>query len=205
MQHNKDLICLQKFADELKRLPGVSFKNLYKMILYFSKLNKVQAQAFSKALLDFVDKVEKCSECGALTELKICTICNNPARDKTKICVVANWLDFKNIFQAEPSYEGVFHLLGGVLSPIEGVGPEDLSIKQLMERVVNNKVKDIIFALSPTPEGEVTISYICDKIKNLGVSGLNIFKIASGVSVGTSLENADRSTLTQAFAEMRQI
>lgn len=203
MRNNNDLEHFSNLLEEFRRLPGVSFKNANRLVFNLLSRDVAEVSRVSNLLLIAREKIKSCLVCCAMTEWDKCKYCIDERRNKEQICVVATQSELLAIREVATDYKGLFHVLGGLISPLEGISTDDLSIKELLFRLNDGMVKEIIFAFSPTPEGEVTISYIQSLV--LKIKGLVLFKIASGVAVGANLEFADRSTLLQAFAEKRLI
>lgn len=203
MKAGGDLENFRMLLDEFRRWPGLASRNSNRVA--FGLLLKPEAEVarFCSILQNARRLTKTCQVCFSMTEWDICSICKDSKRDQSQVCVVATHAELFAIQQAATDYKGSFHVLGGLVSPLEGVGAEDLSIDLLLKRVDTGDIREIVFALSPTPEGEVTITYIQMLLGER--ERLSIFKIASGIPVGTNLEFADRSTLLQAFAEKREV
>ena len=195
-----DLPAFQKLIRQLQRVPFLASKNVYRVAVYFLMNDKKNVEQFCQTLLDAKASIKFCEHCFNLTEntdnnVALCSICMSPKRDKNVICVVETLHD---LFAIENSggFNGVYHVLGGALCPIEGVGPDGLTVDSLVRRLRANKINELIFATNPTPEGEATASYIFSKIKDLA---LPISKLASGVPIGSNLEYMDRVTISKAL------
>jgi len=168
-------------------------------VMAFAHLMDQPAQAseqFSEAIVKMRRNIKHCRVCHNVSDTEICTICTSPKRNDQMVCIVESIRDVMAI-EATGQFNGVYHVLGGVISPIEGVGPDDLNIDSLEKRVNDKKIKEVIMAISPTIEGDTTIFYISKKIKN---SGVNISTIARGISFGGELEYADELTLGRSIA-----
>jgi len=195
---------LQKLIRQLQRVPYLASKNVYKVAAYFLTSDDKVIEQLCQTILEAKRAIQYCSVCHNWTENKeICSICSSDKRDKTVICVVETWLDLFAVEKAG-GYNGVYHVLGGVLCPLDGIGPDNLNIETLLHRVnVNNSthetIKEVIFATNPTPEGEATASLISSKIK----VPLQVSKLASGVPTGSSLEYMDRVTIYKALLGRR--
>lgn len=209
-QSHGQLASLVSFLKQLQKVPYLASRNLYIVAQYFLDSDIKEIDIFIQSLKDLKTNLEKCKICWAWKEkTNFCSICNSPKRDKGLICVVETWRDLISIEKAG-GYTGVYHVLGGLISPLDGLGPEDLTIKQLVERVMPNSdsenslevvsCKEIVFAFNQTPEGEVTASYINSKLKNLGIK---ISSLARGLPVGSIIESMDRLTVYKALAERR--
>jgi len=203
MKTFKDLEALSALIEELRRIPGIPFRNITRIAISLLRRQTAEIDRLCQLLSVAHQKTKPCKICFMLTEQETCYFCQDPTRNKSQICVVASWLEFFIIKEAVSDYRGVFHVLGGVISPLGGVGPADLSINLLLNRIANDGASELLFALSPTPEGEATASYIQSLLPK--DAKISIFKIASGVPVGSNLEYADRSTLAQAFTEKKLV
>lgn len=206
-QLHGQLASLVSFLKQLQKVPYLASRNLYIVAQYFLDSDIQDVDIFIESLKSLKNNLEKCNVCWAWKEkTDPCSICDSPKRDKSLICIVETWRDLISIEKAG-GYLGVYHVLGGLISPLDGLGPEDLTIKQLVERVVPSitnsssvSCKEIIFAFNQTPEGEVTASYINSKLKN---SGIKISSLARGLPVGSIIESMDRLTVYKALAERR--
>lgn len=172
-------------------MPGVGKKSALRLALHLVKQGREYTDDFTSALQNLIQHIKTCEKCHNLSDEKICSICADPRRDKKTICVVENIRDVMAI-EDTSQYRGSYHVLGGTISPIEGVGPEALNIDSLTARISAENVKEIIMAISPTIEGETTIYFISKKLKSLDVK---VSTIARGVSFGGDLEYADELTL----------
>ena len=186
---------IDQLIDALRVLPGVGAKSAQRMALQLLERDKVGASRLAESILEAVDKVGRCNDCRTLTEHDICGICSNSRRQNTQICVVENPADLYAIEQAG-SFQGKYFVLLGHLSPIDGIGPEQLGIDQLLERLRNDQVSELILATNLTVEGEATAHFIADKAKALGVA---VSRIAYGVPMGGELEYVDGGTLNMAL------
>lgn len=186
---------------QLQQVPYLASKNLYKVLDYYLEMDQAKAQHFCKVLMEVKSNLTKCSTCWIWKEVKSdCGYCESTKRDKKVICVVETWQDFIAI-EKTGGYMGLYHILGGAISPLDGIGPEDLTVDQLVKRVSeNSNIEEIILAMNQTPEGEATSVYISGKLKNLNV---RITCLARGIPVGYSLENMDRITVYKALSERR--
>ena len=193
----KSLACL---VEEFEKLPGIGHKTAGRLAFHVLNSSMDDAQSFANAILNAKNKTKFCPVCGNMTEDELCPICNNAKRDKSTICVVA---DIKDLIAMERTHEfnGVYHILGGVISPINGVGPDNIKIKELLGRL-NDETHEVILATNPNVEGEATAMYISKLIKPLGVK---VTRIAHGIPVGGDLEYTDEVTLTMAIDGRREI
>ena len=177
-------------------LPGIGKKTALRLVLHLMNQPTQASEQFSEALVKMRRNIKHCSICHNVADTEVCTICASPKRNKQIVCIVETIRDVMAI-EATGQFNGVYHVLGGVISPIEGIGPDDLNIDSLEERVSNEKIKEVIMAISPTIEGDTTIFYISKKIKDLNVK---ISTIARGISFGGELEYADELTLGRSIA-----
>jgi recombination protein RecR len=182
---------IQESVEAFSSLPGIGKKSALRLVLYLMNQPKEITQEFTTTLLSMRENIKTCSKCFNISDAEICSLCNDMRRDQSVICVVENVRDVMAI-EDTGQFRGLYHVLGGVISPIEGIGPADLNISSLEERIQNNEIKEIIMAVSPTIEGDTTIFYISKKLKDLNVK---VSTIARGVSFGGELEYADEITL----------
>ena len=186
---------LKKVIDEISELPGYGEKSAQRLTLNLLKMPRGEAIELIKTVYKMLEEIHPCKECGLYTEKEICDVCSDETRDKSTICVVEESFDAFTIEKTN-IYRGLYHILGGRLSPLEGITAENLNIKKLIERVDKNKVKEIILATNPTVEGEATATYIHNLLKNKPVV---ISRIAYGIPFGAVLENVDEFTLSKAL------
>lgn len=172
-------------------LPGIGRKTALRLVLHLLKQDKAHTEQFTTALTALREGIRECKTCGNLSDHETCQICADARRDRSLVCVVENVRDLMAI-EDTAQYRGLYHVLGGIISPIEGIGPGDLSIDALLERAQKGEIKEVIMAISPTIEGETTIYYISKKIQPFGVA---VSAIARGVAFGGDLEYADEVTL----------
>lgn len=182
---------LEKAIQELTRLPGVGRKTALRFALYLLSQKKETVHSFSNSITQLIDDVKYCQVCHNLSDTDVCDICSNPHRDKSIICVVENIHSVMSI-ENTGQFHGLYHVLGGVISPMDGTGPADLELDSLFERVESGGVSEIILALNPTMEGDTTNFYIS---RRLVQSGVKFSVLARGVSVGDDLEYTDEVTL----------
>lgn len=192
---------LARLIDELKRLPGIGQKSAQRIAFHLERAPRQDAERLGAALLELKDKIRLCSQCNNLTESDPCHYCTDPARDSSLLCVVETPY---NVVTVEKSREfrGLYHVLHGALSPLQGVGPEQLKLKNLIERLKSGKIKELIVATSPNVEGEATAVYLSKLIKPLGVK---VTRIAMGIPVGSELEFADEVTMLKAIEGRREM
>lgn len=192
---------VQELIDELGRLPGVGPKSAQRIAFHIVQTQTFDVTKLAKVLLEVRERVRFCERCGNVSESQVCNICADPNRDRTLICVVEEPKDVAAIERTR-SYDGLYHVLGGAISPIDGIGPEQLNIRGLMPRLETGEVVEVIIATDPNLEGDATASYLS---RLLGAVGVQISRLASGLPVGGDLEYADEVTLGRAFAGRRII
>jgi recombination protein RecR len=192
---------IDQLIDALRILPGVGLKSAQRMALQLLEKNREGAFRLAEAVTEAATKVGKCQQCRTLTEHELCNICSNPARSDSQLCVVESPADLFAIEQAG-GYRGKYFVLLGHLSPIDGIGPEQLGIDKLVERLQSNQVNELILATNLTVEGEATAHFIADKAKSLGVE---VSRIAYGVPMGGELEYVDGGTLNLALQSRKTI
>ena len=192
---------LENLIDKFASLPGVGKKSAQRMAFYMLSLPAETAREFANAIIEAKSSVHCCPVCQNLTDMELCTVCESDRRDKNTICVVAEPRDVLTIERSR-EYNGVYHVLHGVLSPLSHIGPDDLRISELMERVASGAVSEIIMATNPDTEGDTTAMYISRLLKPFGIK---VTRLAYGVPVGGSLEFADDATLMRAMEGRREI
>ncbi len=186
---------LEKAVEEMSNLPGIGKRTALRLVLHMLNRPKSQTVALSEALSHLMVDIKYCQHCHTISDQDICEICLNPLRDESVICVVEDVRDVMAI-ENTGQFKGKYHVLGGKISPMEGVGPGQLNIQTLIDRVQNESVKEIIFALSSTMEGDTTVFYLYRQLKNTAI----IFStIARGLGVGDELEYADEATLVRSI------
>jgi recombination protein RecR len=190
---------IQDLIDELGRLPGVGPKSAQRIAFHIIQSDRVDVTRLAEVLKTVKERVKFCIICGNISEEDLCKICRDPRRDKTAICVVEESKDVLAIEKTR-EFKGKYHVLGGAISPIDGVGPENLRIKELMTRLAETQISEIIIATDPNLEGEATATYLTRLIKPLGIK---VSRLASGLPVGGDLEYADEITLGRAFEGRR--
>ena len=190
---------IQDLIDELGRLPGVGPKSAQRIAFHIIQSDRVDVTRLAEVLKTIKERVKFCSICGNISEEELCKICRDPRRDKTSICVVEESKDVLAIEKTR-EFKGSYHVLGGAISPIDGVGPENLRIKELMTRLAETTISELIIATDPNLEGEATATYLTRLIKPLGIK---VSRLASGLPVGGDLEYADEVTLGRAFEGRR--
>jgi recombination protein RecR len=186
---------IEQLAEQFAQLPGIGRKTAHRLALYVVKMQREEVVTLARALVNVKDRVKYCTICSNITEADPCPICSNTKRDRTTVCVVEEPTDVLALERTN-EFRGLYHVLGGALSPLDGIGPEDLRIRELLHRVSDAGVDEIILALNPNVEGEATTLYLSKLLKPLG---MKITRIARGLPVGTDLEFADEATLTRAL------
>ena len=195
------VVTLQRLIEQFERLPGIGHKSAQRLAFHVLNMKKEDAEAFSRIILEAHEKIKKCSCCCNLAEEELCPICKSTRRDESVVCVVEDPRDVM-AFERTHEFEGTYHVLHGVISPMNGIGPEDITIKELLSRMGDGKIQEVIMATNPTVEGEATAMYISRLLKPMGVS---VSRLAYGVPVGADLEYADEVTLTRALEGRRMI
>ena len=182
---------LEKAVGELSKLPGIGRKTALRLALHLLRKEASEAKALGESIIEMRENITYCSRCHNISEEETCPICSDSRRDATTVCVVENVKDVITI-EATHQHHGLYHVLGGLISPLDGIGPSDIEIESLVERVKNEKIEDVILALSPTIEGDTTNFYIYRKLGDLPVK---ITMLARGLSLGNELEYTDELTL----------
>lgn len=197
---------IEQLAQAFRRLPGVGQKSAQRMVLHFLEKDREGGRSLARALMEAMDGVGQCRQCRTLSEEDLCQICQSPSRDETLLCVVETPADVFAVEQSH-SYRGRYFVLMGHLSPIDGVGPEDIGADRLLEFVMDSAITEVILATNPTVEGEATAYYIAEQLKHpaLRERGLRVSRIAHGVPMGGELEYIDGGTLVHSFAGRQQI
>ena len=190
---------IQDLIDELGRLPGVGPKSAQRIAFFLLAADRADIQRLVTALTEVTEKVRFCTLCGNVAEEDLCRICRDPRRDVAALCVVEEPKDVAAIEKTR-EFRGRYHVLGGAISPIEGVGPDDLRVRELVARLASGEVSEIILATDPNLEGEATATYLARLLKPMG---LKVTRLASGLPVGGDLEYADELTLGRAFEGRR--
>ncbi len=190
-----------RLIDELKRLPGIGQKTAQRLAFFLLRVDRDQALALSDAIRDAKEHVRECSVCNNITDTDPCLFCTSATRNRSTICVVEEATNIQAVEKTR-QFSGLYHVLGGALSPLQGVGPDQLKIRSLIERLKGGAVEEIIIATNPTAEGEATAVYLSKLIKPLGV---RVTRIAMGIPVGSDLEYADEVTMLKAMEGRRDI
>ncbi|MGH2661034.1 MAG: recombination mediator RecR [Actinomycetota bacterium] len=192
---------IQDLIDELSRLPGIGPKSAQRLAFYLVKAPPDEAKRLAEAISNAKERISFCTECGNVAEGDLCRICRDEGRDRTVLCVVEEPKDAATVEKAGV-IKGRYHVLGGAISPLDGIGPEDLRVQELLERVERDHVVEVIIATNPNLEGNATAMYVAALLKPLGVK---VTRLASGLPVGGDLEYADEVTLSQALEGRREM
>jgi len=184
---------IERLISELSKLPGIGRKSALRLVIHILKQSNSAVEQLASALVETKNKIKECDICFNLTENSLCSICESERRDKSIICIVEEPTDIMAI-ERSGEYRGLYHVLGGVISPLDGIGPEDLHIKELISRV--GDIEEVIIATNPSIEGDTTTLYLQ---KELGALGIKVTRIARGIPMGSALEHADAVTLIRAF------
>ena len=188
---------IEDAVQEFSRLPGIGKKTALRMVLHLLRMHESEVDSFTGALSKMRHEIKFCKTCHNVSDAEVCIICVNPGRNHSQVCVVENIRDVIAI-ESTQQFSGLYHVLGGILSPLDGIGPEQLNIHTLPQRVKDTGVTELIMALSPTIEGDTTVYYIARQLKDLPVT---ITTIARGISFGGELEYADEMTLARSIAK----
>ncbi|MBQ4126923.1 MAG: recombination protein RecR [Alistipes sp.] len=193
---------LQDAVSEFSRLPGIGRRTALRLAMHLLKMDKESVEQMTSAISRFRNEIRYCSECNNLSDLERCPICSNPERDHSTICVVEQVGDLMSIENTH-QYRGIYHVLGGVISPMQGIGPSDLRIDMLVEKVAAGGVKEVILAISTSVEGETTLFYIMNRLKKY--PSVKVTTIARGIGFGDELEYVDELTITHALLNRRTV
>ncbi len=194
---------IDQLTGELARLPGIGPKTALRLTHHLMKGSKDDTHRLARALVDLADRIRRCSRCGNFSEQELCEVCANPRRDGSVLCVVEEAYEVSAI-ERTGQYRGVFHVLGGRLSPLDGIGPEELNMPRLLERIDASKgeIKEVIVATNTSVEGEATAVYLEQQIRPLGP---RVTRLARGIPVGSDLEYVDGTTIAEALAGRREM
>lgn len=193
---------LDNIVGELSRLPGVGRRTALRLAMHILKMDREDVATMASSISEFREHICHCARCGNLSDSEICEICSDDRRDKSTLCVVEQVSDLLSIEKTR-QYRGLYCVLGGVISPMQGVAPSDLRIDLLLDRVALGEVKEVIIAISASVEGETTLFYLMNTLKNFG--NIKITTIARGIGFGDELEYVDEHTITQALINRREI
>ncbi len=185
---------------QLTRLPGVGTRTAQRLAFHILQRPREEALALAHAIAEVKDRVRFCNECGSLTEEDVCSICRDARRDQTKVCVVEQPVDLISLERTH-EYRGLYHVLGGALSPLDGVEPSDLRIDELLRRVEANGIEEVVLAMNPNMTGEATAAFLADRLRGR----VRVTRLASGLPVGGDLEYADEVTLGRALSGRREM
>ena len=192
---------VSRLIDELSRLPGIGPKSASRLTFYLLRAPREQAFGLAEAILEVKDRIILCSRCFNITETDPCNLCSDETRDRSAICVVEEPLDVLAL-ERTGEYRGLYHVLHGAVSPVDGIGPDQLRMRELFERIENERPSEVILATNPNIEGEATAMYI---LRQIGGGGLTVSRPASGLPVGSDLEYADEITLGRALVGRRAL
>lgn len=192
---------IQDLIDELARLPGIGPKSAQRLAFYMVKASADDARRLAEAIIGAKEKVRFCRECFSVSEGELCRVCRDPGRDPTVVCVVEEPKDQAAVEKAGV-IKGRYHILGGAISPLDGIGPDDLRVQELLDRVARDGIEEVILATNPNLEGNATAMYVAALLKPIGV---RVTRLASGLPVGGDLEYADEVTLGQALEGRREM
>ncbi len=190
-----------RLIEEFSKLPGIGRKSAQRLAFHVLHMRQSDVEGLANAIVEAKIKTKYCSECGNITDIDPCMLCSNEKRNKNVICVVQDPRDVVAMERTK-EFEGLYHVLHGAISPMEGIGPEDIKLKELLIRLQNNDITEVIVATNPTIEGEATAMYISKLIKP---SGIKVTRIAHGIPVGGDLEYADEVTLSKALEGRREL
>ena len=183
-------------VNQLYSLPGIGRKTALRLVLHMLKKEKIQIEQFGESFINLIQNISYCKQCFSISDLELCEVCSNPKRDKSIICVVEDirvMMAIENTMQ----FKGVYHVLGGLISPMDGIGPSELRIEELVEKMKSDSIKEVIFALSTTMQGDTTNYYLFKRLKEFSVP---VSVIARGIAIGDELEYADEITLASAIS-----
>ena len=192
---------IKLLIDNLKNLPGIGSKTAERLAFCMIDFDKEKLTDFSNAICSVRDNINKCAICGSITDNKICNICSSSDRDKNTVLVVEKAKDIY-LFEKLGIFNGIYHVLEGLISPLDGVGPQDITISRLIDRISNDNISEVILALKPSIEGETTMQYISQLLKD---NNVKVTKIATGVPMGTDMEYIDSLTLEMAIDERKNM
>lgn len=194
---------IDDLTGELSRLPGIGRKTALRLVYHLMKGSPDDARRLARAIRDLVDRIRPCARCGNFSEERLCEVCSDPGRDRSVICVVEEAYEVGAI-ERTAEFKGLYHVLGGRLSPLDGIGPEELAVEGLVERVdgPDGRAEEVILATNPSVEGEATAVYLENLLRPMGVK---VTRLARGIPVGSDLEYVDGTTLAEALAGRREM
>ena len=187
---------VENAVEQLSSLPGIGRKSALRLVLHMLKKDKLAVEQFGDSFIQLINRINYCTRCYSISDAELCEVCANPKRDKQTICIVEDiriMMAIENTMQ----YKGVYHILGGLISPMDGIGPTDIRVEELINRIENKNIQEVIFALSTTMEGDTTNYYLFRRLKD---SGIKISSIARGIAIGDELEYTDEITLGTAIS-----
>ena len=187
---------VENAVEQLSSLPGIGRKSALRLVLHMLKKDKLSVEKFGESFIQLINRINYCTSCYSISDAELCEVCANPKREKQIICVVEDirvMMAIENTMQ----YKGVYHILGGLISPMDGIGPTDIRVEELIKKIENENVQEVIFALSTTMEGDTTNYYLFRRLKD---SGIKISSIARGIAIGDELEYTDEITLGTAIS-----
>ena len=187
---------VENAVNQLSRLPGIGKRSALRLVLHMLKQEKNSVEQFGDSFIQLINRINYCSRCHGISDSEICEVCANPKRDIETICIVED-IRVMMAIESTMQYKGVYHILGGLISPMDGIGPNDIRAEELVEKVKNGTVKEVIFSLSTTMEGDTTNYYLFRRLKD---SGVKISSIARGIAIGDELEYTDEITLATALS-----
>ena len=196
---NTTSVYLERAVTQFASLPGIGRKTAMRLVLHLLRRERADMETFANTVSELAANVRYCQKCHNLSDEALCPICSSPGRDHTTVCVVENVQDVMAI-EATQQYNGVYHVLGGVISPMDGIGPQDLEIESLVERLRSEELRELIFALSPTMEGDTTAYYIFRRLPDIGIP---VTTLARGVAQNDQLQYTDELTLGRSLVERR--
>ena len=188
-------VYIERVAKEFSKLPGIGNKSASRIAFYLLKMEKNQVENLAASMIDLKNNIKTCIECGGISDSDICSICSDAGRDHRTLCVVETARDVLNI-EAAREFKGIYHVLSGLISPLDGIGPDDLNINSLIRKCGSSGLDEVIMALNPTIEGDATTLYIASLISHFGI---NVTRIAHGLPVGSDLEYVDCATIAKSI------
>jgi len=191
---------LEKAVNEFSKLPGIGQKTALRLVLHLLRQDEEEVRSFGESIIQLRSEIKFCKQCHNISDTEICNICSDPLRDRSVVCVVENIRDVMAVEQTR-QFRGVYHVLGGIISPMDGIGPDDLTIGSLENKIADGEIKEVILALSTTMEGDTTNFYIYKRISKFGIE---VSTLARGVSVGDELEYTDELTLGRSIVNRTQ-